>query len=178
QRSVSSNSRKWPIPDVSHLTFTMLLGSLHIYQEINSSHVHKFLTQRAISNVNKRVNFKCEQPFPNLKFSSQDKHSFSAILGKLSTFETLFYVRKATSRKLNFWSTSHLEAARESAGSLFSMLVGAGRGFVPRAGFEVAGYLWLDVLEVDINVGYCKHLTVCISIRCQLRLQPLESEEG
>lgn len=54
----------------------------------------------------------------------------------------------------------------------------AGRGFVPRARFEVAGYLWLDVLEVDINVGYCKHLTVRISIRRQRRLQPVESEEG
>lgn len=50
--------------------------------------------------------------------------------------------------------------------------------FVPRAVFEVAGYLWLDVLEVDINVGYCKHLTVRISIRRQLGLQLLESEEG
>lgn len=48
----------------------------------------------------------------------------------------------------------------------------------PMQAFEVAGYLWLDVLEVDINVGYCKHLTVRISIKRQLRLQPLESEEG
>lgn len=91
----------------------------------------------------------------------------------LSTSQTPSYLQKA-----DFWSTSHLEAARESARSLFSLLDGDGRGFVPRAGFEVAGYLWLDVLEVDINVGYCKHLTVRISIRCQLRLQPLESEEG
>lgn len=47
---------------------------------------------------------------------------------------------------------------------------------MPRAGFEVAGYLWLDVLEVDINVGYCKHLTVRISIRRQPRLQPSSTE--
>lgn len=44
-----------------------------------------------------------------------------------------------------------------------------------RANFEVVGYLWLDVLEVDINVGYRKHLTVRISIRRQLGgAQPIE----
>lgn len=43
----------------------------------------------------------------------------------------------------------------------------------------MASYLWLDVLEVDINVGYCKHLTVRISIRRQPNAQaPRESEEG
>ena len=42
------------------------------------------------------------------------------------------------------------------------------------AGFEVASYLWLDILEVDINVGYCKHLTVRISIRLQPDAQPLK----
>lgn len=48
------------------------------------------------------------------------------------------------------------------------------RARLSRADFEVAGYLWLDVLEVDINVGYCKHLTVRISIRRQPDAQPLE----
>lgn len=43
-----------------------------------------------------------------------------------------------------------------------------------RADFEVVGYLWLGVLEVDINVGYRKHLTVRISIRRQLGAQPIE----
>lgn len=43
-----------------------------------------------------------------------------------------------------------------------------------QADFEVAGYLWLDVLEVDINVGYRKHLTVRISIRRQLGARPIE----
>lgn len=43
-----------------------------------------------------------------------------------------------------------------------------------RADFEVVSYLWLDVLEVDINVGYRKHLTVRISIRRQLGAQPIE----
>lgn len=44
-----------------------------------------------------------------------------------------------------------------------------------RADSEVAGYLWLDVFVVDINVGYCKHLTVRISIRRQLDARsPLE----
>lgn len=75
-------------------------------------------------------------------------------------------------------NVSPLGAARESARSLFNLMAEPVAGFVPRACFEVAGYLWLDVLEVDINVGYCKHLTVRISIRRQLRLQPLESEEG
>lgn len=66
-------------------------------------------------------------------------------------------------------NVSPLGAARESARSLFNLMAELVAGFVPRAGFEVAGYLWLDVLEVDINVGYCKHLTVRISIRRQLR---------
>lgn len=48
------------------------------------------------------------------------------------------------------------------------------RARLSRADFEVASYLWLDVLEVDINVGYCKHLTVRISIRRQPDAQPLE----
>lgn len=56
------------------------------------------------------------------------------------------------------------------AGTLFDL----SRARLSRADFEVASYLWLDVLEVDINVGYCKHLTVRISIRRQPDAQPLE----